>query len=151
MTRGYWSRSGWLHCFGMDGENQAFSSAFKMGVLDTLEMELAVVCIVSMQKWNTVLSNTIQLLFPKEAETQRAASANLKGRETPTPRNSASFQERLQREDISLLLVFEERSERQRSASSMRLDEDKDAAFENNDVSSSSVSTLSPATSLNLP
>ncbi|EOA23158.1 hypothetical protein CARUB_v10016661mg [Capsella rubella] len=93
---------------------------------------------------NTVLWNTIQLLFPKEVEAQRAASANLKGKETPSPRNNnqrlrsrnreaASFQERLQREDISRLLVSEERSERserrRRNASSMRLDQDRDAAL----------------------
>ncbi|CAD5324291.1 unnamed protein product [Arabidopsis thaliana] len=123
---------------------------------------------------NTVLWNTIQLLFPKEVEAQRAASANLKGKETPSPRNpnqrlrsrnreTALFQERLQREDISRLLVSEERSERserRRRSTSMRLDQNRDAALAMRlqrqefasafgattaETSSSSVSTLSRA------
>ncbi|KAG7558959.1 Nucleotide-diphospho-sugar transferase [Arabidopsis thaliana x Arabidopsis arenosa] len=123
---------------------------------------------------NTVLWNTIQLLFPKEVEAQRAAAANSKGKETPSPRNpnqklrsrnreTALFQERLQREDISRLLVSEERSERserRRRSASMRLDQDRDAALAlrlqrqefasafgatTAETSSSSVSTLSLA------
>ncbi|XP_010425482.1 PREDICTED: glycosyltransferase family 92 protein RCOM_0530710-like [Camelina sativa] len=93
---------------------------------------------------NTVLWNTIQLLFPKEVEAQRAASAaNSRGKETPSPkdpnqrlrsrnRETASFQERFQREDLSRLLVSEERSERSERRSrntSMRLDQDRDAAL----------------------
>ncbi|ESQ32737.1 hypothetical protein EUTSA_v10003629mg [Eutrema salsugineum] len=89
---------------------------------------------------NTVLWNTIQLLFPKEVEAQRAAaSANLIGKETLSPRNSNQRlrsrnrdQDRLQREDLSRLLVSEERSERserRRRVASMRLDQDRDAAF----------------------
>lgn len=80
-------------------------------------------------------------MFPKEVEAQRAAaSANLKGKETPSPRNpsqrlrgrnreTAFQQERLQREDLSRLLVSEERSERRSRAASMRLDQDRDAAL----------------------
>uniref|UniRef100_A0A0D3AW65 RING-type E3 ubiquitin transferase n=2 Tax=Brassica oleracea var. oleracea TaxID=109376 RepID=A0A0D3AW65_BRAOL len=89
---------------------------------------------------NTVLWNTIQLLFPKEVEAQRAsASANFLSKETPTPRDSnhrlrsrnreTALQARLQREDISRLLVSEERSERRRRGGSVRLDQDSDAAF----------------------
>ncbi|KAF2596007.1 hypothetical protein F2Q68_00011686 [Brassica cretica] len=89
---------------------------------------------------NTVLWNTIQLLFPKEVEAQRAAaSANFLSRETPSPRDSTqrlrsrnretALQARLQREDISRLLVSEERSERRRRGGSVRLDQDSDAAF----------------------
>ncbi|KAL1193577.1 hypothetical protein V5N11_022383 [Cardamine amara subsp. amara] len=90
---------------------------------------------------NTVLWNTIQLLFPKEVEAQRAASVNLKGKETPSPRNppnqrlrsrnreTAAFEDRVQREDLSRLLVSEERSERRRRGGSMRLDQDRDAAL----------------------
>ncbi|CAA7046559.1 unnamed protein product [Microthlaspi erraticum] len=91
---------------------------------------------------NTVLWNTIQLLFPKEVEAQRAAaSANLNGKETPSPRNpnqrlrgrnreTAVQQERLQREDLSRLLVSEERSERRNNrAAGVRLDQDRDAAL----------------------
>ncbi|CDY48356.1 BnaCnng16180D [Brassica napus] len=89
---------------------------------------------------NTVLWNTIQLLFPKEVEAQRAsASANFLSKETPSPRDSnhrlrtrnreTALQARLQREDISRLLVSEERSERRRRGASVRLDQDSDAAF----------------------
>lgn len=87
---------------------------------------------------NTVLWNTIQLLFPKEVEAQRAASVNLRGKETPSPRKSnqrlrsRNREERLQREDISRLFVSEERSERserRRRSASMRLDQDRDAAL----------------------
>ncbi|KAH0899648.1 hypothetical protein HID58_049216 [Brassica napus] len=89
---------------------------------------------------NTVLWNTIQLLFPKEVEAQRAsASANFLSKETPSPRDSnhrqrsrnreTALQARLQREDISRLLVSEERSERRRRGESVRLDQDSDAAF----------------------
>ncbi|KAH0896977.1 hypothetical protein HID58_046545 [Brassica napus] len=84
---------------------------------------------------NTVLWNTIQLMFPKEVEAQRAAaSANFLTKETPSPRDSnqkvrsrnrdTAFQARLQREDISRLLVSEERRRR-----GVRLDQDSDAAF----------------------
>ncbi|CAH8353166.1 unnamed protein product [Eruca vesicaria subsp. sativa] len=89
---------------------------------------------------NTVLWNTIQLLFPKEVEAQRAAaSSNFLTKETPSPRDSnqrlrsrnreTALQARLQREDISRLLVSEERSERRRRGTSVRLDQDSDAAF----------------------
>ncbi|KAJ0230114.1 hypothetical protein HA466_0310680 [Hirschfeldia incana] len=89
---------------------------------------------------NTVLWNTIQLLFPKEVEAQRAAaSSNFLTKETQSPRDSnqrlrsrnrdTAYQARLQREDISRLLVSEERSERRRRGGSVRLDQDSDAAF----------------------
>ncbi|CAH8358830.1 unnamed protein product [Eruca vesicaria subsp. sativa] len=65
---------------------------------------------------NTVLWYTIQLLFPIEVEAQRAtASSNFLTKETPSLRNSnqrmrsrnreTTLQARLQREDISRLLV----------------------------------------------
>ncbi|KAJ4888254.1 zinc finger (C3HC4-type RING finger) family protein [Raphanus sativus] len=87
---------------------------------------------------NTVLWNTIQLLFPKEVEAQRAAaSANFLSKETPSPRDpnqrlrsrnrETAYQARLQREDLSRLLVSEERSERRRRG--VRLDQDGDRAF----------------------
>ncbi|KFK33656.1 hypothetical protein AALP_AA5G042300 [Arabis alpina] len=85
---------------------------------------------------NTVLWNTIQLLFPKEVETQRAAASSAK---SPSPRNHQNQrvrsrnnrdQERLQREDLSRLFVSnEDRSERRRRGASVRLDQDGDAAF----------------------
>ncbi|CAN8266234.1 unnamed protein product [Cochlearia groenlandica] len=86
---------------------------------------------------NTVLWNTIQLLFPKEVETQRA---NSRGKETPSPRNpnlrsrnrQTALEDRLQREDLSRLFVSEERnerSERRRRVPSVRLDQDRDAAL----------------------
>uniref|UniRef100_A0A0D3AMT5 RING-type E3 ubiquitin transferase n=1 Tax=Brassica oleracea var. oleracea TaxID=109376 RepID=A0A0D3AMT5_BRAOL len=85
--------------------------------------------------YEPILWNTIQLMFPKEVEAQRAAaSANFLTKETPSPRDSnqkvrsrnrdTAFQARLQREDISRLLVSEERRRR-----GVRLDQDSDAAF----------------------
>ncbi|CAG7882016.1 unnamed protein product, partial [Brassica rapa] len=66
-----------------------------------------------------------------------AASANFLTKEMPSPRDSnqrvrsrnrdTAFQARLQREDISRLLVSEERSERRRRG--VRLYQDSDAAF----------------------
>ncbi|KAH0860702.1 hypothetical protein HID58_088963 [Brassica napus] len=58
---------------------------------------------------NTVLWNTIQLMFPKEVTSRNRDTA---------------FQARLQREDISRLLVSEERRRR-----GVRLDQDSDVAF----------------------
>lgn len=71
-------------------------------------------------------------------EAQRvAASSNFLSKETPSPRDSSqrlrsrnretAYQARLQREDLSRLLVSEERSERRRRG--VRLDQDGDAAF----------------------
>ncbi|XP_010528192.1 PREDICTED: uncharacterized protein LOC104805349 [Tarenaya hassleriana] len=86
---------------------------------------------------NTVLWNTIQLLFPQEVEARRATGAgDLSCKKTPSPRNPNSSRprnrnpERFEREDLSRLVVTPEaRGRERRRGGEGRPRQDADAAL----------------------